>query len=116
EAKATILTGPDRVLVFDAGSSRSEGELMRQLASRASASPLLLAYSHGHWDHARGGIAFGGTDAVCHEAAVAIVRDQLSLESSADPARGPLSAHELPGAPTRWFTGSEVLDLGGRRV
>jgi cyclase len=69
--------------------------------------PRWIAYTHGHWDHVRGGVAFPGHEIITHAHALPGVLDQLALEPGPDPDAG---------VPTIVMEGPMRLDLGGAVV
>jgi len=74
EGKAGFLAGGERALVVDPGGSAAEGRAMAAAVGRLTRLPTVVLYTHGHWDHVRGGIAFKGCEAWCHIDAAPSVR------------------------------------------
>lgn len=102
EGKSGIVVGDSTTVVFDTGCDYDEGREIRELALSLSQSPIVVAYSHGHWDHALGGAAFPDAHVICHVDAVDLVEEQLAA-----------SEH---GHPQQTFEDSLELELGGVTV
>ncbi len=105
-AKAGLIVGDRLALLVDAGADAAEGAALRT-ATDGVGVPRWIAYTHGHWDHVRGGVAFLGHEIIAHAHAVPGVLDQLALEPGPEPDAG---------APTIVVDGPMRLDLGGVTV
>jgi glyoxylase-like metal-dependent hydrolase (beta-lactamase superfamily II) len=98
-----LLVGDRRTLVFDTGKNAAEGATVARAAEGLGRPADLLAYSHGHWDHAGGGGAFATAEVVAHRDALAMVVEQLAKNE------GPPGA----GVPTVTVSGEAAFELGG---
>ena len=107
--KAGLIIGDDRTLLIDAGADTEEGAAIIACARALGHEPDTLVYTHGHWDHVRGGVAFRGPEVFAHAHAVPAIRIQLALEGRDADADG--------GQPsTNVLTTPISLDLGGVHV
>jgi glyoxylase-like metal-dependent hydrolase (beta-lactamase superfamily II) len=125
-----VIAGKRRTLVLDAGKDRAEGREVARAATASGRAADLLVYSHGHWDHARGGGAFGGAEIVVHSDAQAMVLAELTKATETRPRSGdgerPASADEGPtgeadsdpeaGRPSIIVSGEVGFDLGSLDV
>lgn len=112
EGKAAVVSGRRQTLVVDTGKDPAEGAAIASVVSDLGRTADVVVYSHGHWDHVRGGPVFAQTTLVCHADAASDVRTQLA--EVAPP--GAVPAVALPGEPT-WEIHDRVrIDLGGRHV
>lgn len=105
-----LLVGRRRTLVVDAGKDPAEGRRLVQIAQRIGRPADLLVYTHGHWDHVRGGVAFGMAEVVAHRAAVAMTIAELEKARSLDD--DPDLTDPDAGRPTVTVDGPASFDLG----
>jgi glyoxylase-like metal-dependent hydrolase (beta-lactamase superfamily II) len=115
DVRAAVLMGRERAVVWDTLAHPDQmvpvGELVGDL-------PITVVYSHADWDHAWGTCGLENVESVmAHEVAAArFVRDvpeELARRQGAD-LRTWGAVHLV--APTRTFTESTTLDLGGLTV
>ena len=105
-----LLVGDRRTLVIDAGKDPEEGRSVAEAAETMGRPASILAYTHGHWDHVRGGSAFAQAEAVIHAGALASALREL------DEARRPetgVGGGEGAGRPSIILTGEACFELGG---
>lgn len=107
--KVGLVVGTDRTLIVDGGADPDEGAAILDQARRLGNGPLVLVYTHGHWDHVRGAAAMPEVEAFAHRAATHSVRAQLVMAARAHGARG-------GGVPAVTIDGAWTMDLGGVTV
>lgn len=123
-----VITAKRRTLVLDTGKDRAEGRRVARAAAALGRPADLVVYSHGHWDHARGGGVFGDAEIVVHRDAHAMVVAELAKETETRPptddAEQPASAGEAPtgeadpdsGHPSIIVSGEVEFELGELEV
>lgn len=80
EGWAGLVHGSHGSLAIDAGKDLEEGATLVMRMAALGGRPELLAYTHGHWDHVRGGPAFEPAEIVAHRDAVPMAIVQLREE------------------------------------
>jgi cyclase len=115
EGKNGIVFGSRRTLVIDTGTHAHEGEALAAAIRERGRTPDLVALTHGHGDHVRGGGVFRGAEVFAHALTEGLVRTELprwSAQTGLPPAE---MAAALPW-PTVTFTDSVRIDLGGKHA
>ncbi len=105
-----LLVGDRRTLVIDAGKDPEEGRSVAEAAETMGRPASILAYTHGHWDHVRGGSAFAQAEAVIHAGALASALHEL--DETRRPETG-VGEGEGAGRPSIILTGEACFELGG---
>jgi glyoxylase-like metal-dependent hydrolase (beta-lactamase superfamily II) len=105
-----LLVGRRRTLVVDAGKDPAEGRRLARIVQEMGRPADLLVYTHGHWDHVRGGVAFDMAEVVAHRAAVPMTIEELEKARSLDDDPGSQDARV--GQPTIAVDGEATFDLG----
>jgi glyoxylase-like metal-dependent hydrolase (beta-lactamase superfamily II) len=118
--KAGLVVGDRRSLQVDAGKSISEGASISATIGGADLRADSLVYTHGHWDHVRGGAQFAGEDVIAQIAALPMIENELATaraehDENARPDAPPTRGRSL-GQPTIAAGGELRLDLGGREA
>lgn len=106
-----LLVGGRRTLVIDAGRDAAEGRRLVRVAQDFGRPADLLAYTHGHWDHVRGGVAFADAEVVAHRDALPMTHRELAVARASDESLG--DADRDAGTPTVIVAGETTFDLGG---
>jgi glyoxylase-like metal-dependent hydrolase (beta-lactamase superfamily II) len=113
EGWSGLLAGQRRTLVLDAGKDLAEGRRLARAAATVGRPADLLAYSHGHWDHAGGGAAFAQAEVVAHADSLTMVLDQLVKSSEAELESAPAKSDRGAGHPSLVVSGEVRFELGG---
>ena len=118
--KAGLVVGDRRSLQVDAGKSVSEGASISATIGRRELRADSLLYTHGHWDHVRGGAQFAGQEVIAQIAALPMIEKELATaraahDEQASPEALPAAGRSL-GRPTIAAGGELRLDLGGREA
>ncbi len=116
-----VLGDGGQALVVDTRTTHAQArEILDDLRALGSPRVGIVVNTHGHYDHAFGNHVFRPAVIWGHERAVAMIeRDGEARRSSlADeiPAMAQELAEVVLDPPDRTFTGSAVLDLGGREI
>ncbi|ANW20263.1 MBL fold metallo-hydrolase [Streptomyces clavuligerus] len=122
DATCGLIVGTEGVLLYDTGSTLTEGtELRVQVETLLAGRHVThIALSHPHFDHVMGTAAFPGAEvfgAVGLDALLRREREELrsdAVRHGVDGAEAARSA-ELLVAPGHLVTGERMLDLGGGR-
>lgn len=125
EGKSGLVVTGAKAIIFDAGADLSEGRLILNAVRDVTDLVPVVVYSHGHWDHVRGGPAIEAEEFICHLEAAASVNEQLGEVSRGLPTRtfelslqlgtkqNPVELIALPGhapgATVLWSSSSKVL-------
>ncbi|CAN5605217.1 hypothetical protein BH20CHL7_BH20CHL7_03710 [soil metagenome] len=109
EGWAGLVIGSRRTLAIDAGKDVDEGAAIVASSAALGGRSDLLAYTHGHWDHVRGGCAFKSAEIVAHRDAIPMIGVQLAEE------RQRAEASDVPteaGEPTVVISSAVEFRLG----
>ena len=115
DGRVGVIAGDRIALAVDAGINDAEGRSVLAAATTLSRPAIMLAYTHGHVDHALGGTAFVGHEILASPA----IAEHMAVQLDDWAVRGQesrTSLEERLGWPTIMFEAGGELDLGGRRV
>jgi len=120
-----LIVGGERALVVDTRGDRAQGAELAAAIAAVTTLPLVVVYTHAHFDHCFGTSRFGGAAVYAHPGCAAALADGAEAQraewASYYRERGELrTAHELAAspviAPSAVVETETTLELGGRPV